>query len=290
MTLAEIAGAAYIPENLPEGMEPGLEETTFYDPENFVFPFGAHACIVDVDAETGKVDIVRYVAVDDCGPAINPMLIDGQIHGGITHAIGQALYEQIHYDDERPARDRHVRRLRAAERRRGPELRDRPHGDPVAGQLARRQGRRRGGHDRRHARDRQRGDRRAAPARRRLHRHAAHPEAGVGGDPGGQGPRRAADPGKQGGSWDEHGSGSAGSGPTSPRRRWAVIPAEFDYAAPESLDEALSALAQRRRGRQAARRRPLAAAADEAAAGGADAARRPPARAGPARHPRANGG
>jgi aerobic carbon-monoxide dehydrogenase large subunit len=100
MTLAEIAGSAYVPENLPEGMEPGLEETTFYDPENFVFPFGAHACVVDVDAETGRVDIVRYVSVDDCGPAINPMLIEGQIHGGIAHAIGQALYERIHYDDD----------------------------------------------------------------------------------------------------------------------------------------------------------------------------------------------
>jgi carbon-monoxide dehydrogenase large subunit len=99
MTLAEVSGAAYIPENLPEGMEPGLEETTFYDPENFVYPFGAHACVVDVDAETGKVDVVRYVAVDDCGPAINPRLIEGQIHGGITHAIGQALYERIHYDE-----------------------------------------------------------------------------------------------------------------------------------------------------------------------------------------------
>ncbi len=100
MTLAEASGAAYIPENLPEGMEPGLEETAFYDPSNFVFPFGAHACIVEVDAETGKVDVVRYVAVDDCGPAINPMLIDGQVHGGIAHAIGQALYERIHYDDD----------------------------------------------------------------------------------------------------------------------------------------------------------------------------------------------
>jgi carbon-monoxide dehydrogenase large subunit len=100
MTLAEVAGAAYIPENLPEGMEPGLEETTFYDPENFVYPFGAHACVVEVDTETGKVDVVRYVCVDDCGPAINPMLIDGQVHGGIVHAIGQALYEQIHYDED----------------------------------------------------------------------------------------------------------------------------------------------------------------------------------------------
>jgi carbon-monoxide dehydrogenase large subunit len=100
LTIAEIAGAAYVTMDMPDGMEPGLEETSFYDPENFVFPFGAHACIVDVDAETGRVDIVRYVAVDDCGPAINPNLIEGQIHGGITHAIGQALYERIHYDDD----------------------------------------------------------------------------------------------------------------------------------------------------------------------------------------------
>jgi carbon-monoxide dehydrogenase large subunit len=100
MTLAEVAGAAYVPENLPEGMEPGLDEQSFYDPENFVFPFGAHACVVDVDAETGKIKVVRYVAVDDCGPAINPMLIDGQVHGGITHGIGQAMFERIHYDEE----------------------------------------------------------------------------------------------------------------------------------------------------------------------------------------------
>jgi len=79
-------------------MEPGLEETNFYDPENFVFPFGAHAAIVDVDVETGKVTLVRYVCVDDCGPAINPMLIDGQIHGGIVHGVAQALYEQVVYD------------------------------------------------------------------------------------------------------------------------------------------------------------------------------------------------
>ncbi len=99
MALADVAGAAYVPENLPEGMEPGLDETAFYDPENFVFPFGAHACVVDVDGETGKVSIVRYVAVDDCGPAINPLLIDGQVHGGITHGVGQAMFEQIHYDE-----------------------------------------------------------------------------------------------------------------------------------------------------------------------------------------------
>ena len=97
MPLADVAGVAYIGA-VPEGMEPGLEETTFYDPENFVFPFGAHACVVDVDPDTGKVKVVRYVAVDDCGKAINPMLIDGQIHGGVAYGIGQALYERIHYD------------------------------------------------------------------------------------------------------------------------------------------------------------------------------------------------
>ncbi|MBV9471854.1 MAG: molybdopterin-dependent oxidoreductase [Solirubrobacterales bacterium] len=98
MTLAEVAGAAYL-NQVPEGMEPGLEETSFWEPENFVFPFGAHACVVDVDAETGKVKVVRYVAVDDCGKAINPLLIEGQVHGGVVHAIGQALYERVHYDE-----------------------------------------------------------------------------------------------------------------------------------------------------------------------------------------------
>ncbi len=100
MTIGEVSMAAYIPENLPEGMEPGLEELAFYDPENFVFPFGAHACIVEVDPDTGNVDVVKYAAVDDCGPAINPKIIDGQVHGGIVHAIGQALFERIHYNED----------------------------------------------------------------------------------------------------------------------------------------------------------------------------------------------
>ena len=100
MSITDVAGEAYIPGDLPEGMEAGLDEMCFYDPSNFVWPFGAHACITEVDVETGRVDIVRYIAVDDCGPAVNPALIDGQIHGGIVHAVGQALYEQLVYDDE----------------------------------------------------------------------------------------------------------------------------------------------------------------------------------------------
>jgi len=100
MSLAEVAGCAYIDASaMPENMELGLEQTLIYDPSNFVFPFGAHVCVVDIDAVTGKVDVVRWIAVDDCGPAINPMLIDGQVHGGVAHGIGQALYEQVVYDE-----------------------------------------------------------------------------------------------------------------------------------------------------------------------------------------------
>ncbi len=100
MSLAEVAGCAYVDATkMPEGMELGLEQTLIYDPSNFVFPFGTHACVVDVDPETGKVSVVRWVAVDDCGPAVNPMLIDGQVHGGVAHGIGQALYEQVVYDE-----------------------------------------------------------------------------------------------------------------------------------------------------------------------------------------------
>ena len=100
MSLGEVAGCAYIDATkMPEGMELGLEQTLIYDPSNFVFPFGTHVCVVDVDPETGKVEVVRWVAVDDCGPAVNPMLIDGQVHGGVTHGIGQALYEQVVYDE-----------------------------------------------------------------------------------------------------------------------------------------------------------------------------------------------
>jgi len=100
MSLAEVATEAYIPADLPDGMEAGLDELSFYDPDNFVWPFGAHACVTEVDPETGRVEIVRWIAVDDCGPAINPKLIDGQVHGGAVHAIGQALYERIAYDDD----------------------------------------------------------------------------------------------------------------------------------------------------------------------------------------------
>jgi carbon-monoxide dehydrogenase large subunit len=95
----QVALTAYVPHNYPEGVEPGLEETSFYDPANFCFPFGAHACVVEVDPDTGNVKILRYVAVDDVGNVINPMIVDGMVHGGIAQGVGQALWEGAVYDD-----------------------------------------------------------------------------------------------------------------------------------------------------------------------------------------------
>jgi aerobic carbon-monoxide dehydrogenase large subunit len=222
LTIAEIAGAAYVTMDMPDGMEPGLEASAFYDPENFVFPFGAHACITEVDVETGKVDVVRYVAVDDCGPAINPNLIEGQIHGGITHGIGQALYERIHYDDDGqlvtgtfvdyalpsaadiPSFETDRTETPSPVNSLGVK------GVGEAGTIA------------------------ASPAVLNSVIDALRP---LGVDflnmplspqnvwsqiELAQGRGAPGDPGKQGGSWDEHGSGSAGSGPTSPSEGGAL--------------------------------------------------------------------
>jgi carbon-monoxide dehydrogenase large subunit len=95
-----VALTAYVPHNYPEGVEPGLEETSFYDPANFCFPFGAHACVVEVDPDTGHVKILRYLAVDDVGNVINPMIVDGMVHGGIAQGVAQALWEGAVYDED----------------------------------------------------------------------------------------------------------------------------------------------------------------------------------------------
>ncbi|GGM71171.1 aldehyde dehydrogenase [Thermogymnomonas acidicola] len=100
VSIQEVANAAYMASNLPKGVEPMLEATTFYDPENFVFPFGTHVCVVEIDRETGKPHILRYVAVDDCGPQINPMIVEGQVHGGVAQGLAQAMYEQSVYDKD----------------------------------------------------------------------------------------------------------------------------------------------------------------------------------------------
>ncbi|HXX86087.1 MAG TPA: molybdopterin cofactor-binding domain-containing protein, partial [Casimicrobiaceae bacterium] len=96
-TIQECAFAAYT--NHPQGMEAGMEAVHYYDPPNLTFPFGSYICVVDIDRGTGEVKVRRFVAVDDCGNIINPMIVDGQIHGGLTQGIGPALYEEISYDD-----------------------------------------------------------------------------------------------------------------------------------------------------------------------------------------------
>ncbi len=97
-TIQEIALAAYT--NHPQGMEAGLEAVSYYDPPNLTFPFGSYICVVDIDKGTGEVKIRRFVAVDDCGNIINPMIVEGQIHGGLTMGMAPALYEEINYDEE----------------------------------------------------------------------------------------------------------------------------------------------------------------------------------------------
>jgi aerobic carbon-monoxide dehydrogenase large subunit len=100
MTLKAAAFAAWAAHNLPDGLEPGLEATAVYDPPNFSWPAGAHAAVVEVDTDTGDARLVRYVAVDDVGVPVNPMIIDGQVHGGITQGIAAALYEEGVYDED----------------------------------------------------------------------------------------------------------------------------------------------------------------------------------------------
>ncbi|MBV9249821.1 MAG: xanthine dehydrogenase family protein molybdopterin-binding subunit [Acetobacteraceae bacterium] len=100
-TLTEISLAAYVPHNYPiEEIEPGLDETAFYDPKNFTFPAGCHVCEVEVDAETGVPEVVNFVAVDDVGRVINPMIVEGQVQGGVAQGIGQALLENAVYDSQ----------------------------------------------------------------------------------------------------------------------------------------------------------------------------------------------
>ncbi|MFM2078331.1 MAG: hypothetical protein RJA49_2221 [Actinomycetota bacterium] len=100
MPLAAIAFEAFTAHNLPDGLEPNLEAQVTYDPPNFSWPFGTHICTVEVDTETGQVDVLQYVAVDDCGNQVNPLIVEGQVHGGVVQGMAQALYEEAVYDTE----------------------------------------------------------------------------------------------------------------------------------------------------------------------------------------------
>jgi aerobic carbon-monoxide dehydrogenase large subunit len=98
-TIQDIALMANVAWNMPKDVEAGLEASMFYDPPNFTYPFGSHVSVVEVDPETGHVQLQRYVALDDCGPQINPIIVEGQVHGGVVQGIGQALWEEAVYDE-----------------------------------------------------------------------------------------------------------------------------------------------------------------------------------------------
>jgi carbon-monoxide dehydrogenase large subunit len=99
-TVGDVAFSAFLAHNIPDGMEPGLEESAVFDPVNNTFPSGAHIAVVEVDTQTGLVDLIRYVAVDDCGNIVNPMIAQGMVHGGLAQGIAEGLYEEATYDEE----------------------------------------------------------------------------------------------------------------------------------------------------------------------------------------------
>ena len=98
--IQELGFAAFAAHDLPDGMEPNLQEQVSFDPPNFAFPFGTHACVVEIDTETGGIELIDYAGVDDCGHQVNPMIVEGQLHGGIVQGVAQALWEEAVYDED----------------------------------------------------------------------------------------------------------------------------------------------------------------------------------------------
>ena len=243
-----------------------IDAEATYDPVNFNFPHGTHLCAMEVDTETGAVKMRKYVCVDDIGNIVNPLIVAGQVHGGLVQGIAQALWEEAVYDDAGTlVSGSFVDYLL-------PTAADTISFDidhttsPSTDQHARHQGRRRGRHHRLDPGRGQRGRRRRAPPRGQRHPDAVHARAGVEGDqrrpaPAARRPRvrrcRTSSP---------EAAGNRSS--RQPRKERAMIPAAFDYVAPTTVEEALAALAAARRRRQDHRRRA------EPAAGAADAAQR----------------
>ena len=99
-SFAEVADFAYVPVPLPAGLSPGLSEEAFWEPEGVTYPFGCHISMIEIDRETGEPRLLKMIAVDDCGNVINPLIVDGQIHGGLAQGIGQAMFEELIYDEQ----------------------------------------------------------------------------------------------------------------------------------------------------------------------------------------------
>ena len=190
VTIQDIAMRAHGAGDLPEGLEGGLDAQICYNPENLTYPYGAYFCVVDIDPGTAVVKVRRFLAVDDCGTRINPMIIEGQVHGGIVDGIGMALDgdDRVRRGGQLPGRV--ADGLPDPDRDGGAALRDRAHRDAVAAPPDRRQGHRRIGHRRIAARGGQRGRGCVGAVRSSARRHAADTVAGLGGHAG---PGHAAD-------------------------------------------------------------------------------------------------
>ena len=183
--IEDIAVRAYSGEAMPEGMEGGLDAQVIYDPPNLTYPYGAYIAVVDIDPDTAQVTVRRFIAVDDCGVRINPMVVDGQIHGGLAEGVGIALMELISFDEEGNCLNSSFMDYLIPTALECPDFELGETVTPVPAPPAGRQGRRRVAQRRLAAGDRQRGHRRAArDARRRPHRHAVHARARVEGDAG----------------------------------------------------------------------------------------------------------
>ena len=210
-TIPELALSAWHAHDLPAGIEPNLDATAVYDPPNFTWPSGTHICVVEVDTQTGATDILRYVAVDDCGTVINPMIVEGQVHGGVAQGIAEALYEEAIYDESGNLSTSSMTQYLIPGATEIPTMTLDRTDDAEHHESARRQGDRRGGDDRLAAGRDQRGRRRSESPRRHRCRQAGVARACVASDP-----RRA--------------------------RRWRMIPAAFEYARAESVDHAIELL------------------------------------------------
>ena len=183
--IEDIAARAYSGEAMPADMEGGLDAQVIYDPPNLTYPYGAYIAVVDIDPDTAHVTVRRFIAVDDCGVRINPMVVDGQIHGGLAEGVGIALMELISFDEEGNCLNSSFMDYLIPTALECPDFELGETVTPCPHHPARRQGRRRVAQRRLAACHRERGDRRAArDPRRRPHRHALHPGPRVGGDAG----------------------------------------------------------------------------------------------------------
>ena len=189
-TLASIAMAAHSGIELPDGVEAHLDAGSVYDPPNLTFPFGAYICVTDVDPGTGKVDIRRFIAVDDCGVRINPMIVEGQIHGGLADGVGMALMQAIAFDAEGNCLGGSFMDYLLPTAVECPSWELGATVTPSPAPSGRREGRRRVGDGRVTGGGSELGHRRARAARRPARRHAANPGRGVECHPGPPDPLR----------------------------------------------------------------------------------------------------